>query len=283
MNLREKLVAIYTELDHVEKAGTNSKQNYKFVRSADVLREVRKALAAHRIYAQTEFTLLGTYDIKTNSGGNMHTATVHAHIMLHDADSDEKLGISGLGDGADSGDKGIYKAQTGAVKNALRNGLLLPDEADPEADTSVDEAVYEPAPPRREFKQPPPFSPAHTPRQIIAEERELEPVAILNPPATSPQNGIAAQVNEEQLDKYRSRCVVLQKKLADAGLKSSRNMRIGSKFLKYLLDTTGAASVDQISTTVWDTFLSAAESMDIEKLVKQVNLAVKENQKEGQV
>lgn len=143
LNLRQKLVQIYNELDHVAKAGTNSKQNYKFVRAADVLRAIRDAFAKWGIYAQTNYELLGTYDIKTNSGGTMHTATVKATIVLFDSDSDETKTISGLGDGADSGDKGIFKAQTGATKNALRNGTLLPDEADPEADESVDGAVEE--------------------------------------------------------------------------------------------------------------------------------------------
>jgi hypothetical protein len=144
LNLRQKLVQIYNELDHVEKAGRNAKQNYNFVRAADVMRPIRDMFAKYGIYAETNFDYIGSYDIKTNSGGNMHTATVKAIITLFDADSDEFKTISGLGDGADGGDKGIYKAQTGAVKNALRNGTLLPDEGDPnggdpEADQNVDE------------------------------------------------------------------------------------------------------------------------------------------------
>lgn len=141
LNLRQKLIQVYSEIDHVEKAGINSKQNYRFVRSADVLRAVRSAFARLGIYAETNYELLGTYDIKTNAGGVMHTATVRATLKLYDADSDETKVISGLGDGADSGDKGIYKAQTGATKNALRNGSLLPDESDPEMDESIDTAV----------------------------------------------------------------------------------------------------------------------------------------------
>ncbi len=143
LNLRQKMIQIYNEIDHVGKYGKNQTQKYNFVRAADVMRPVRNAFAKFGVYAETNFELLGTYDIKTNSGGNMHTATVKATIVLHDTDSYETLTISGLGDGADSGDKGIFKAQTGAVKNALRNGTLLPDEGDPnggdpEADESVD-------------------------------------------------------------------------------------------------------------------------------------------------
>jgi hypothetical protein len=138
LNLRQKLVQVYSMIDHVEKAGRNEKQRYNFVRAADVLRSVRDAFAQLGIYAETNYELLGTYDIKTNSGGIMHTATVKATIKLYDCDSSETMTITGLGDGADSGDKGIFKAQTGSTKNALRNACLMPDEADPEADEDVD-------------------------------------------------------------------------------------------------------------------------------------------------
>lgn len=140
LNLRQKLIQVYNEIDHVEKSGHNEKQKYWFVKAADVLRVIRAAFAKYGIYAQTNYEQIGTYDIKTNSGGNMHTATVRATIVLFDADSSETMVLSGLGDGADGGDKGIYKAQTGATKNALRNGFLLPDEADsdPEGDPDVD-------------------------------------------------------------------------------------------------------------------------------------------------
>ena len=141
LNLRQKLVEVYKRVDHVEKAGYNEKQRYGFVRAADVLRAIRNAFADLGIYAETNYDLLGVYDIKTNSGGVMHTATVKATIKLYDTESDETKTISGLGDGADGGDKGVYKAMTGATKNALRNGTLLPDEADPEADESVDNAT----------------------------------------------------------------------------------------------------------------------------------------------
>ena len=143
LNLRAKLSMVYARVDHIEKSGRNAKQNYDYVRSADVLHAIRKALIEYRVYAETNFDLLSTYDIKTNSGGNMHTATVKAFIVFHDLDSDERITGSGLGDGADGGDKGIYKAQTGAIKNALRNSFLVPDSADPEADQSVDEATQE--------------------------------------------------------------------------------------------------------------------------------------------
>lgn len=150
MNLRQKLASIYTTVSHIDKYGESPALRYTFVRAADVLHTIRKTLVALGVYAQTNYTLLGTYEIKTNKGGSMHVATVRADIVFFDTDSNETISVSGLGDGADSGDKGIYKAQTGATKNALRNAFLVPDEADPEADASVDAATSgqyeEPAP-----------------------------------------------------------------------------------------------------------------------------------------
>src|ERR1035437_300123 len=199
LNLRQKLIEVYKRVDHVEKAGRNEKQKYDFVRAADVLRSIRNAFADLGIYAETNYDLLGVYDIKTNSGGTMHTATVKAFIRLLDADSDETLTISGLGDGADSGDKGIFKAQTGATKNALRNGTLLPDVADPyamdpEADQAVDNATdfstssrYQPqddAPDFREAQHAAP-NPLPTPRAQKPTERPTPAFVSLMPPVTT--------------------------------------------------------------------------------------------------
>ena len=58
MNLREKLHAIYEEIDHVEKAGKNDAQKYKYVKSADVLRVIRESLSKNRVYAETNFEML---------------------------------------------------------------------------------------------------------------------------------------------------------------------------------------------------------------------------------
>jgi len=203
LNLRQKLIQIYNELDHVDKAGTNKKQGYKFVRAADVMRPIREMFAKYGIYAETSFEYLGSYDIKTNSGGNMHTAIVKATVVLFDADSDETKTISGLGDGADSGDKGIFKAQTGALKNALRNGTLLPDEGDPnggdpEADENVDDrttgAYVHPASTtempdfqdaNREYRKPAQELPDFQEAQHAA-PRPVRPVEVPLPPTNEP-------------------------------------------------------------------------------------------------
>lgn len=242
MNLRQKLIKIYEELDHVEKAGRNTKQGYNFVRSADVLREVRKAFAKHGVYAQTQFQLLSTYDIKTNSGGNMHTATVQVNVTFLDSDSEETVLVSGLGDGADSGDKGIYKAMTGATKNALRNALLLPDEADPEADETVDEETKEVAP-QKNVRQK---------EQTTSTEQSPLTVCV---PLVADANGPLP--TKEELDAYRQKVVDLTKELSESGeLKPSRGQRVGTKVLNYILKETKASEANLISINEWERLFS---------------------------
>ena len=289
LNLRQKLIQVYAELDHVEKAGDNKKQGYKFVRAADVMRPIREVFAKLGIYAQTNYELLGTYDIKTNSGGIMHTATVKATIVLFDADSDETKTISGLGDGADGGDKGIFKAQTGATKNALRNGTLLPDEADPEADETVDKAVAEGS--NRGQDEQPDFQEARheTERPTAAPAAKAEDVSAAKTgssrpapstetqpssgaaPAAAPSTPSAAPAaarepgdesddrnpTEEELTGYRAQFSKLGDELStDGKLKSSKGLPINRKLLVFLLSITKAADAKNITVAQWDDFFA---------------------------
>lgn len=310
LNLRQKLASIYETISHIDKYGDNKAQHYTYVRAADVLHVLRKALSAANIYAATNYALLGTYDIKTNKGGIMHAATVRAEIVFMDTETEETISVSGLGDGADSGDKGIYKAQTGATKNALRNAFLVPDEADPEADASVDAAVEEvyeePAPaPRRAVSKPSvlaaPYGSETQVTQVPRAEIPNPDEWINNEPAAEqvevPQNGkpekatkapklelslpaTGAVPTEEELDKYRARAVELYPKLAEAGLKPSRGMSISQKVLKYLLGITSAADATKITVNQWNGFFAltdklAASEQGLTQLVDLINKSTK--------
>lgn len=291
LNLRQKLSAIYEEISHIDKTGHNQKQNYDFVRAADVLRAIRKSFIKYGIYAQTNFQSIGAYDIKTNSGGNMHTASVRAEIVLFDNDSDETMTISGLGDGADGGDKGVYKAQTGAIKNTLRNAFLVPDEADPEADERVDEQVEEPrsgavrrgppahrqvsdAPPERHGSRPSAPEPS-VPEAVVPQEAKPIPVE-LNMPSVG---GVLP--DKTQLDKYRTAIIDLQKELADyGGLKPSRGLTVSRKILLYLLQTAGTNEANQITITQWEALFAFVNQMKateggLGKLAKLIDAAAK--------
>jgi len=310
LNLRQKLVQIYQEIDYIEKGGTNTKQNYKFVKAADVLRAIRNAFAKWGIYAETNYEPLGTYDIKTNSGGNMHTTSVRATIVLYDVESDETKIISGLGDGADPGDKGIYKAQTGATKNALRNGFLLPDEADPEADENVDSSVAgsipeelpdfqdaqrgapkPPAAPKAEKTTETPKPSPKVPQEAPSPSPEPSATSAAGSPApvsASPEHGDAYEgpdedrlPTEEELTTYRQNFTKLADSLTTEGkLKASKGLPVNRKLLVFLISITKATDAKNITKSQWDNFFNRVDAakanaevglVGITKLVNKAN------------
>jgi ERF superfamily len=313
LNLRQKLIQIYNELDHVDKAGRNSKQNYNFVRAADVMRPIRAAFAKWGIYAETNFEYLGSYDIKTNNGGNMHTASVKATIVLFDADSDETKTISGLGDGADGGDKGIYKAQTGALKNALRNGTLLPDEGDPnggdpEADENVDDRTtgsyvhnsattelpdfqesQHAAPKANPEKARPTAAAAPKPTAVSAPVADA-PSKMETAPAAAPERGDAyegpdddgSMPTEAELTVYRDKFKLLGDDLSAKGkLKSSQGLPINRKLLVFLLSITKAPEAKGITKAQWINFFERVDAATANSEVGLVGLAKLVNKANG--
>lgn len=152
MTLFEKLHAVYEAVDRIEKRGQNSKQNYSYIKASDVTREIRKQLAAQRVYAEINFDFYGEpFNVARDKSPNapFSTVMVKCSVVFHDLDSIDTATGSGLGTGTDQGDKHAYKAQTGALKYALKNAFLVPDEADPEADETIDggDQTYSQEPP----------------------------------------------------------------------------------------------------------------------------------------
>jgi len=148
MTLKEKLHAIYHDIDYIEKTGENTHQHYKYIQSADVTREIRDQLFKQRVYAEINFDFAGApYTIAREKSPDapFSVVNVKCSVLFRDLDSDETATGSALGSGADMGDKAVYKAQTGALKYALKNSFLVPDapgaSMDPEADGSTDEAT----------------------------------------------------------------------------------------------------------------------------------------------
>lgn len=144
--LRRSLVALLAEacdaVGGVEKKGKNEKQNYKYLKAADVAKAIRHELFSRGILViidEKEFTLNRT--IKTNAGGEMSEFLLKAEVTFRN--EFEVLGPFGaFGVAMDTGDKAVWKCKTGMLKYVLRQLGLIPDEKDdPEADESVDKAI----------------------------------------------------------------------------------------------------------------------------------------------
>lgn len=142
VSLVTKLSEVMGEIDHVEKRGNNSAQNYKYVKAADLANIVRQKLAAKKVIMLSDVVETRHYEVSTKSGSIMQGIDLKVKYTFHDGESDSQLSFHGYGSGLDSGDKAAYKAHTGALKYALRNAFLVPDEkGDPEADTKLDKDI----------------------------------------------------------------------------------------------------------------------------------------------
>ena len=118
MTLPEKLHQIYSAIDQVEKRGRNQMQKYDYIKAADVTNAIRKQLIMLRVYAEINFEFVGpAYTIAREKAPNapFSAVMVKCTIAFHDLDDVSKGPIfsSGLGTGADTGDKAAYKADDG--------------------------------------------------------------------------------------------------------------------------------------------------------------------------
>lgn len=113
--------------------GYNSQQGYEYVRSA----YYRKVLgeACREVGLVFKFTLNNRLFTPLEKTKNMNLTTVLGMMCLIDPDTGEHEDYSVIADGSDNLDKGVYKAETMAIKYFVLNNFLLPetqDELDPE-------------------------------------------------------------------------------------------------------------------------------------------------------
>lgn len=139
-NLFAKLVEVAQAIDHVEKGGRNTAQSYDYVRAVDVARIVRKELSDRGVVPITSTRVVSVEPAgQTRSGAIQYLTTIAGTVTFHDSESSDLVSFDIVGQGIDTGDKGIYKAITGALKYALTTAFLIPNEADDPEVTRKDE------------------------------------------------------------------------------------------------------------------------------------------------
>jgi hypothetical protein len=135
-----KLAKVMAETRWVEKKGRNSFFNYDYAKESDILDAVRTKLADHGIFV---FTSIESTDFKetgkrTRDGSPVNLVFVKTKHTFWDGETGETIEVFGSGCGEDSGDKGIYKAITGAMKYFISKNFLISTGDDPEKDEDAD-------------------------------------------------------------------------------------------------------------------------------------------------
>ena len=147
-SLRAKLLEIAHGLGTVEKSKRNPHFGYNYVSEGQMLAILGPKLAEKNIQFSTSVLTCEPHYGEAKMGVFV---MVTVECEFFDCDSNEVLKVRGAGMGWDSGDKGIYKAITGAVKYVLMKNFLVTDEQDPESGEQRSEAPETRHRPTREY------------------------------------------------------------------------------------------------------------------------------------
>ena len=143
-SLAWKLAEVAGEVVKIAKAGFNANQKYAFVKESDVSDAVRPLLAERHIFLwsdEVERTMRPLFTTQNNA--TMWEVTVNVAYQFIDGETGEITPIQHrYGDGADTGDKALPKAQSMSLKYfLLKTFLLSTGTDDAEADEKVDKAA----------------------------------------------------------------------------------------------------------------------------------------------
>lgn len=129
-------------VSYVQKTGrTTFGEKFSYAAEADLIAGARSAMVAEGLCLFPTQQSVNTEEHGPTKAGQMQfrCTTVVTWILLHL--SGESLTVQTVGVGVDVGDKGAYKAQTGALKYALRQLLMLETGDDPDVQPSSAQAV----------------------------------------------------------------------------------------------------------------------------------------------
>ena len=134
--LAKKLAKILAEVEQVKATGENKFHGYKYVTESDLLKELRPRLAKMGVFVFSSIEgHTSEHYTTTDKNGNekikIITTVKTKHTMM-DGDSGESFVVYSAGQGEDAGDKGIYKAFTGAAKYFWMKTFMLSAGDDPE-------------------------------------------------------------------------------------------------------------------------------------------------------
>lgn len=146
--LAAKLCDIMAECKGVAMAGRNEHQQYNYMKAADVADTIRALLVKHRVIMlpSTDEHKMIQYPNQKGACVNYVSCTVN-YLFVDAENPGDTITLKQAAHGADTnGDKGIYKALTGAHKYMLRQAFCLGTEDDAETDEGMRPEEDKPSP-----------------------------------------------------------------------------------------------------------------------------------------
>ncbi len=129
----------YKECGYVQKQRTPG-LNYSYAGEAALIEAIRPVLLSHGVVVYQS----GISDIKhdqyATAKGTIQNRVVATYSFTFAHISGESITVTAMGEGVDAGDKAAYKANTGALKYAIRQTLLIETGDDPDKETPEERA-----------------------------------------------------------------------------------------------------------------------------------------------
>lgn len=132
--LIRKLAEVMAAVERVPKRGRNTFHGYDYATEADIVAVVRKELAERHVMLIPQVNSHDRVELGPNKKGEPREplTILSMTFTFIDGDTGEGESRQWLGVGQDGGDKGVYKAMTGAAKYFLMKTFLMPTGDDPE-------------------------------------------------------------------------------------------------------------------------------------------------------
>lgn len=134
-NISRKLFEIQKEIDVQPKEGYNEFNNYPFLTEKQVTILIKGLMDKHGVRFEYSSEEKSKDQFTSKSGGIQFLVTVEVTYAFEDVDSGEIKCGKVTGWGSDSGDKGGYKAVTGAIKYLYMKTFNIPTGDDAEKDS----------------------------------------------------------------------------------------------------------------------------------------------------
>jgi hypothetical protein len=135
--LAKKILAIQSEIQSVAKNGRNDFQNYDYATERDLVSTLKPLLEKHGVIVIPEIAAPPTIEPSGKDGKSRLTTILMKFKLVNVDDPEDYYQALVGGQGQDAGDKGIYKAITGAKKYFISNTFMVPLGDDPEATPQV--------------------------------------------------------------------------------------------------------------------------------------------------
>ena len=221
--LARKLAMVLSEVHRVPKNGRNDFHHYDYVTESDLVDHIRDKLAQLGVAIFPSVREHEIAEMEDQRKRTVYLTTVTLDVTLIDGESGDMMTTTWVGQGMDQGDKGYYKAYTGALKYFLLKTFLISTGDDPERDEA-------PAPSR---PSTPPAG-AHAGTSAAPAARSHAPEPQNGPTLPEPRFSARAQELEHLLDEsvdeaLRARFVTLYvQRMGAEGLDEIGDAKIGA-------------------------------------------------------